>query len=50
MKMEVSVAVSEDGVIEAIDCAPGAAVVVGQRLMVVRAGVAADVGEEATCK
>jgi len=50
MKMEVSVAVSEDGVIEAIDCAPGAAVVVGQRLMVVRAGVAADVSEEATCK
>jgi urea carboxylase len=50
MKMEVSVAVGEDGVIETIDCAPGTAVVAGQRLMVLRADVAADVNEEATCK
>jgi urea carboxylase len=50
MKMEVSVAVGEDGVIETIDCAPGTAVVAGQRLMVLRAAVAADVNEEATCK
>ncbi|MFM0337086.1 5-oxoprolinase/urea amidolyase family protein [Paraburkholderia fungorum] len=50
MKMEVSVAVTEDGVIEAIDCAPGVAVVAGQRLMVMRAGVAAGAIEEATCK
>ena len=50
MKMEVSVAVTEDGVIETIDCAAGAAVVAGQRLMVLRAGVAADATEEATCK
>ena len=50
MKMEVSVAVTEDGVIETIDCVAGAAVVAGQRLMVLRAGVAADATEEATCK
>ncbi|SFU25829.1 urea carboxylase [Paraburkholderia aspalathi] len=50
MKMEVSVAVTEDGVIEAIDCAAGAAVVAGQRLMVLRADVAAGTIEEATCK
>ncbi|HZZ11304.1 MAG TPA: urea carboxylase [Paraburkholderia sp.] len=50
MKMEVSVTVSEDGVIETIDCAPGAPVVAGQRLMVMRAGVAAGAEEEATCK
>jgi urea carboxylase len=50
MKMEISVTVSGDGVIEAIDCAEGAAVVAGQRLMVMRAGVAADATEEATCK
>ncbi|WP_207002701.1 urea carboxylase [Trinickia mobilis] len=47
MKMELSVAVNEDGVIETIDCAPGAAVVAGQRLMVMRADVAADASEEA---
>ncbi|WP_341319163.1 urea carboxylase [Paraburkholderia sp. IMGN_8] len=50
MKMEVSVAVTEDGVIETIDCAPGAAVVAGQRLMTMRAGVAAGATEEVTCK
>ncbi|MFM0075236.1 urea carboxylase [Paraburkholderia sediminicola] len=50
MKMEVSVAVTEDGVIETIDCAAGAAVVAGQRLMVLRADVAAGTTEEATCK
>jgi urea carboxylase len=50
MKMEVSIAVSEDGVIETIDCSPGTAVVAGQRLMVVRADVAADASEEAACK
>jgi urea carboxylase len=51
--MEVSVAVTEDGVIETIDCVAGAAVVAGQRLMVLRvpgAGVAAGATEEATCK
>ena len=50
MKMEISVTVTGDGVIEAIDCAQGAAVVAGQRLMVMRAGIAADATEEATCK
>ncbi|WP_454873693.1 urea carboxylase [Paraburkholderia xenovorans] len=50
MKMEISVTATGDGVIEAIDCAQGAAVVAGQRLMVMRAGIAADATEEATCK
>ncbi|WP_168790469.1 urea carboxylase [Paraburkholderia aromaticivorans] len=50
MKMEISVTASGDGVIETIDCAEGAAVVAGQRLMVMRAGVAADATEEVTCK
>ncbi|REE21779.1 urea carboxylase [Paraburkholderia sp. BL27I4N3] len=50
MKMEISVTASGDGVIETIDCAEGAAVVAGQRLMVMRAGIAADATEEATCK
>ncbi|KVM75383.1 urea carboxylase [Burkholderia ubonensis] len=43
MKMEVSVVAIEDGVIETIDCAPGAAVVAGQRLMVMKAGAAEEV-------
>jgi urea carboxylase len=42
MKMEVSVMATEDGVIESIDCAPGAAVSAGQRLMVVNAGAAEE--------
>jgi len=50
MKMEISVTANGDGVIETIDCAEGAAVVAGQRLMVMRAGIAADATEEATCK
>ncbi|MFM0509532.1 urea carboxylase [Paraburkholderia sp. RL17-373-BIF-A] len=50
MKMEISVTAIGDGVIETIDCAEGAAVVAGQRLMVMRAGIAADAAEEATCK
>ncbi len=43
MKMEVSVAATEDGVIESIDCAPGTAVTAGQRLMVMRADAAEEV-------
>ncbi|RQS64104.1 urea carboxylase [Burkholderia sp. Bp8963] len=43
MKMEVAVVAIEDGVIETIDCAPGAAVVAGQRLMVMKAGAAEEV-------
>ena len=43
MKMEVSVAATEDGVIETIDCAPGTAVTAGQRLMVMRADAAEEV-------
>ncbi|CAN0625993.1 urea carboxylase [Burkholderia multivorans] len=43
MKMEVSVAATEDGVIETIDCAPGTAVAAGQRLMVMRADAAEEV-------
>jgi len=50
MKMEISVTAIGDGVIETIDCAEGAAVVAGQRLMVMRAGIAADAAEEAMCK
>jgi urea carboxylase len=50
MKMEISVTAIGDGVIETIDCAEGAAVVAGQRLMAMRAGIAADAAEEATCK
>jgi urea carboxylase len=42
MKMEVSVVATEDGVIDSIDCAPGAAVAAGQRLMVMRAGAAEE--------
>ncbi len=42
MKMEVSVVATEDGVIESIECAPGAAVSAGQRLMVMRAGAAEE--------
>ncbi|ENH6339646.1 5-oxoprolinase/urea amidolyase family protein [Burkholderia vietnamiensis] len=38
MKMEVSVAAIEAGVIASIDCKEGAAVVAGQRLMVLRTG------------
>ncbi len=48
MKMEISVAATEGGVVETIDCAEGAAVVAGQRLMAVRA--AADAIEEVSCK
>ncbi|MCA3836866.1 acetyl-CoA carboxylase biotin carboxyl carrier protein subunit, partial [Burkholderia sp.] len=43
MKMEVAVTATEDGMIEAIDCAPGVAVVAGQRLMVLKAGAAEEV-------
>ncbi|RXV65716.1 urea carboxylase [Burkholderia stabilis] len=43
MKMEVPVVATEDGVIEAVDCVPGAAVVAGQRLMVMQAGAAEEV-------
>ncbi|HDR9587166.1 TPA: urea carboxylase [Burkholderia stabilis] len=43
MKMEVSVVAMEDGVIETVDCAPGAAVVAGQRLMVMKAGAAEEI-------
>lgn len=43
MKMEVAVTATEDGTIETIDCAPGAAVVAGQRLMVMKAGAAEEV-------
>lgn len=50
MKMEVSVEASDDGVIETIDCAEGAAVVAGQRLMTVKSAVAADAIEEVVCK
>ncbi|RKF50159.1 urea carboxylase [Paraburkholderia fungorum] len=53
MKMEVSVTATADGVIDRIDCAAGAAVVAGQRLMVLRAqgaGVAPGTTEEAACK
>ncbi|MFC0696755.1 urea carboxylase [Paraburkholderia humisilvae] len=46
MKMEVSIEAADDGVIETIDCAEGAAVVAGQRLMTVRSAVAADATEE----
>ncbi|MDE1182651.1 urea carboxylase [Paraburkholderia sp.] len=50
MKMEVSVTVTGDGMIETIECGEGAAIVAGQRLMVMRTGVAARVAEEASCK
>jgi urea carboxylase len=50
MKMEVSVEAADDGVIETIDCAEGAAVVAGQRLMTVKPAVAADAIEEVVCK
>ncbi|GBH26953.1 urea carboxylase [Burkholderia vietnamiensis] len=40
MKMEVAVTATESGTIETIDCAPGAAVVAGQRLRVMKAGAA----------
>lgn len=43
MKMEVAVTAMEDGTIETIDCAPGAAVVAGQRLMVQKTGAAEEV-------
>ncbi|MDN7853489.1 urea carboxylase [Burkholderia seminalis] len=43
MKMEVAVTATEDGTIETIDCAPGAAVMAGQRLMVMKAGAAEEV-------
>ncbi|HFT8010651.1 TPA: urea carboxylase [Burkholderia cenocepacia] len=43
MKMEVAVTATEDGAIETIDCAPGMAVVAGQRLMVMKAGAAEEV-------
>lgn len=43
MKMEVAVTATEDGTIETIDCAPGTAVVAGQRLMVMKAGAAEEV-------
>ncbi len=43
MKMEVAVTATEDGTIETVDCAPGAAVVAGQRLMVMKAGAAEEV-------
>ncbi|WP_174912643.1 urea carboxylase [Burkholderia diffusa] len=43
MKMEVVVTATEDGTIETIDCAPGAAVVAGQRLMVMKADAAEEV-------
>ncbi|AJY08488.1 urea carboxylase [Burkholderia sp. SIMBA_043] len=43
MKMEVAVTATESGTIETIDCAPGAAVVAGQRLMVMKAGAAEEV-------
>jgi urea carboxylase len=50
MKMEVSVEAADDGVIDTIDCAEGAAVVAGQRLMTVQSAVAADAIEEVVCK
>ncbi|QYD70992.1 urea carboxylase [Paraburkholderia edwinii] len=50
MKMEVSVEAADDGVIETIDCAEGAAVVAGQRLMTVKSDVVADAIEEVVCK
>jgi urea carboxylase len=50
MKMEVSVAATDDGMVEAIDCAAGAAVVAGQRLMVMRIDVVTRTSEEAVCK
>jgi urea carboxylase len=50
MKMEVSVEAADDGVIETVDCAEGAAVVAGQRLMTVRSAVAAGAIEEVVCK
>ncbi|HEY4351421.1 MAG TPA: urea carboxylase [Paraburkholderia sp.] len=50
MKMEVSVEAADDGVIGTIDCAEGAAVVAGQRLMTVKSAVAADAIEEVVCK
>ncbi|NIE86824.1 carboxyltransferase domain-containing protein, partial [Burkholderia sp. Tr-860] len=40
MKMEVTVQAAEAGVIDAIDCAVGAPVAAGQRLMVIRTGEA----------
>ncbi|WP_036044451.1 5-oxoprolinase/urea amidolyase family protein [Paraburkholderia mimosarum] len=59
MKMEVTVTASAAGVIEALDCAAGDAVVTGQRLMVIRveSEVSGDTeqatavsGEEAACE
>ncbi|HVE08698.1 MAG TPA: urea carboxylase, partial [Paraburkholderia sp.] len=50
MKMEVSITALEDGVVETLDCAEGAAVIAGQRLMTVRTAVAARAIEEVTCK
>ncbi|HVE09371.1 MAG TPA: urea carboxylase [Paraburkholderia sp.] len=50
MKMEVSITALEDGVVETVDCAEGAAVIAGQRLMTVRSAVAAKALEEVTCK
>jgi urea carboxylase len=50
MKMEVSVEAADDGVIETVDCAEGAAVVAGQRLMTVRSAVATDATQELVYK
>jgi urea carboxylase len=47
MKMEVSVTVAEGGIVEKIECAEGAPVVAGQRLMVMRSDVTAV---ETLCK
>jgi urea carboxylase len=46
MKMEVSVAAPEGGVVARIDCAEGSPVVAGQRLMVLLTGAAAGAGEQ----
>ncbi|WP_042338299.1 5-oxoprolinase/urea amidolyase family protein [Paraburkholderia ferrariae] len=49
MKMEVTVSAQADGVIETLNCAPGDAVVAGQRLMVIRVdSEAADAGRADT--
>jgi urea carboxylase len=50
MKMEVSITALEDGVVETVECAEGAAVIAGQRLMTVKSTVAAKALEEVTCK
>ncbi|HEY4802680.1 MAG TPA: carboxyltransferase domain-containing protein, partial [Paraburkholderia sp.] len=46
MKMEVSVSATEAGTIESVDCSEGAAIVNGQRLMVLRVGACSTTLQE----